>query len=214
MTAVLDLFDRLSLTRKLTAIGVVTSAVSLVAAGVILMAYDVSSSREDLVRDTGAIAESIARDSTATVAFDDFKAAVEVLKSVARYENIESVIVFDGDGRPFARYDRGTGASGLGPVDPPEREDAIAPDAIDMAAIRASAASERYFGNGLVVTRPMLLANAPIGVVWVRSATTEVRDRAIRFGFTIALVVCGSFVARAACSRICCSGSSPVRSCV
>ena len=47
MTAVLDLFDRLSLTRKLTAIGVVTSAVSLVVAGAILMAYDVSNSRED-----------------------------------------------------------------------------------------------------------------------------------------------------------------------
>ena len=194
MTAVVDLFDRLSLTRKLTAIGVVTSAVSLVAAGVILIVYDVSSSREDLVRDTGAIAESIARDSTATVTFNDFKAAVDVLKSVARYEHIESVIIFDGDGRRFARYDRGTGASGLGPVEPPEREDAIVPDAIEMEAIRASRASERYFGSGLVVTRPMLLANAPIGVVWARSATTGVRDRAMRYGITIAVVVCGSFV--------------------
>ena len=113
MTAVLDLFDRLSLTRKLTAIGVVTSAVSLVAAGSILMAYDVSNSRQDLMRDTGALAESIARDTTATIAFDDGNAAAEVLKSVARYENIESVIVFDADGRPFARYDRGVGASRL-----------------------------------------------------------------------------------------------------
>jgi hypothetical protein len=68
MTAVLELFDRLSLTRKLTAIGVITSTISLVVAGAILLVYDVSSSRDRLVRDTGTLAESIARESTAAVA--------------------------------------------------------------------------------------------------------------------------------------------------
>ncbi len=194
MTAALDLFDRLSLTRKLTAIAVVTTAVSLVTAGTILVAFDVSNSRQNLIRDTGAVAESIARDTTATISFRDDDAAADVLKSVARYKNIESVVVFGADGLPFARYDRGFGASPLAPADPTKKRGTATPDAIEMAAIRANAASERYIGNRLVVTRPMEIAGEPNGVVWVRSATTEVRDRAMRYGFTIAVVVCGSFV--------------------
>src|SRR5688500_147552 len=106
MTGPLELVNRLSLTRKLTALGVVTTAVSLGVAGAILMAYDVSSSRDRLVRDTGTLAESLARDSTAAVAFTDAAAAVDVLQSVVRHWHIESVIVFDAAGQPFARYDR------------------------------------------------------------------------------------------------------------
>jgi two-component system, sensor histidine kinase and response regulator len=195
MTAIVNLFDRLSLTSKLMAIGVVTSAVSLVAAGAILMAFDVSNSRKDLLRDTGALAESIARDSMAAVTFEYSDEVAEVLKSVARYENIESVIVFGANDQPFARYDRGTGVSSLRRQKPrpSSSKDGVTPDAIEMAAIRGSRSSERYFGEGLVVTRPMVLDNASIGVVWARSSTTRVRDRAVRFGFTIALVVCGSF---------------------
>ncbi len=108
MRAPLELFHRLSLTRKLTALGVVTTAISLAVAGAILMAYDVSSSRDRLVRDTGTLAESLARDSNAAVAFGDAAAAVDVLQSVTRHRHVESVIVFNADGQPFARYDRAT----------------------------------------------------------------------------------------------------------
>jgi signal transduction histidine kinase/DNA-binding response OmpR family regulator len=179
MTSVLELIDRLSLTRKLTAIGVVTSTVSLLVAGVILMVYDVSSARDRLMRDTGTLAESIARDSTAALAFGDTDAAGNVLKSAAAHQDVESVIVFHANGRPFTRFDS---------------DSAREPDEVDMMAIRAGAATERFAGNELLVTRPILLNDLPLGAIWVRSMTTEVSDRAIDFGSTIGLVMCGSFV--------------------
>ena len=192
MTAVLELFDRLSLTRKLTAIGVITSTVSLVVTGVILMLYDVSSSRDRLVRDTGTFAESIARDSTAAVAFGDRAAAVDVLGSAARHTHVEWVMVFDADGEPFARYDRASGASV--PAGSAIQAAAGPPDAIDPATIHSRTGSERFVEDGLLVTRPMRLNDTPLGAVLVRSATAEIRERAISFGSTIALVICGSFV--------------------
>jgi signal transduction histidine kinase/DNA-binding response OmpR family regulator len=188
-----EFFNRLSLTRKLTAIGVITSVVSLVVAGAILLAFDVSSSRDRLARDTGTLTESLARDSTAAVAFGDVAAAVDVLKSVARHRYVEAVIVFDSVGQPFARYDRATGASGAAGRSAGPAAKAAVPDAADREAILASRASERFLDDALLVTRPMLLNEMPLGVVWVRSAVTEVRERALNFGTTIALVITGSF---------------------
>src|SRR5947209_15380296 len=65
---------RLSLARKLTALGVVASTVSLVIASAALIAYDVSSSRERLVRDTEMLADLVSANSTAALAFGDAKA--------------------------------------------------------------------------------------------------------------------------------------------
>ncbi|HUE85953.1 MAG TPA: response regulator [Vicinamibacterales bacterium] len=188
MTAVRNLFHRLSLTRKLTAIGVVTSTVSLVVAGVILLAYDVSSSRERLIRETGTLAESIARDSTAAVAFGDTEAAIDVLGSASRYVQVESVMVYDADGRTFARYDRAAGATSPGPGQAGEA------DAIDTTTFRSSTALDRFVDEELLVTRPMLLDGTFLGNVLVRATTTEVSERALEFGSTIALVILGSFV--------------------
>ena len=52
-------FRNLSLARKLTAIGVATSTASVAVAIGLIVAYDVSSSRERLGRDTGLLADVV-----------------------------------------------------------------------------------------------------------------------------------------------------------
>jgi hypothetical protein len=47
-------YSRLSLAKKLTGIGVISSTVSLVVAAATLMAFDLSNARHRLVRDTGS----------------------------------------------------------------------------------------------------------------------------------------------------------------
>ncbi len=68
-------FAHLSLARKLTAISVVATIASLILACAVFLAYDYSSSRQRLVRDTGMLADVIGRNSTATLAFGDAAAA-------------------------------------------------------------------------------------------------------------------------------------------
>ncbi|MEO7190958.1 MAG: response regulator [Vicinamibacterales bacterium] len=196
MTRVSAFVGRFSLARKLTALGVITSAASLVVAGAIILVYDVSSSRERLDLETGMLAESIARDTTAAVSFSDPAAAVEVLSSLSTQHDIESAIVYGADAQPFARYDRGTGASAAGrgttgPVPAPQQP---RPDADEISAIRTSVTSSRFAADGLVVTRPIRLNEEALGGVWVRSATTAVRQRAVSFARTIGLVTVGSSV--------------------
>ncbi len=79
------------------------------------------------------------------------------------------------------------------PAGPARRGAVAVPDSVDADAIQAGRSSERFVDGALVVIRPMRLNDMPLGVVWVRSAITEVRERAINFGTTIALVITGSF---------------------
>ena len=71
-------FAHLSVVRKLTAIGVLTSTVALILACAVIFAYDLSTSRQRLIRGTGMLADVIARNSTAVLAFGDAKSAGEM----------------------------------------------------------------------------------------------------------------------------------------
>src|SRR5690349_24623087 len=73
-------FAHLSLARKLTAISVLTAAAALTLACAGFVAYDASSSRQRLVRDMSMVADVIARNSKAQLAFGDAKSAGDTLR--------------------------------------------------------------------------------------------------------------------------------------
>src|SRR5262245_37814869 len=78
----------LSLAKRLTGIGVVTSATSLIVAAAILMMFDSSNARARLVRDTGMLADVVGANSTAAITFGDTKAATETVRAVAVNDDI------------------------------------------------------------------------------------------------------------------------------
>src|SRR5439155_24787084 len=88
---------RLSLARKLTALGRVASAVSLVIASAALIAYDVFSSRARLVRDTEMLANLVSANSPAAVTFGDAKPGAETVQTVAVNEHIVAVAIVSSD---------------------------------------------------------------------------------------------------------------------
>jgi len=88
---------RLSLSRKLTALGVVARTVSLVIASAVLIAYEVTNSRERLVRDTELLADLVSANSTAALTFGDAKAGAEMLKTVAVNEHIVAAAILPRD---------------------------------------------------------------------------------------------------------------------
>ena len=75
--------ERLTLSQKLTAIGVVSSTVSLIVAAALLLAIDLAYARHRLVRDTTLLADVIGVNSVNAIVDRDRSAASEVLLASA-----------------------------------------------------------------------------------------------------------------------------------
>jgi len=160
-------FRRLPLARKLTAIGVATSTVSLVMTTTVLLAYDHSSSRARLVRDTDLLAEVVGANSTAALVFGDRKAAAETLKMVSANEHVVSAALLLVDGTPLASYQRAS----AGPRVPLPT--------VDAGALRRHESWSAMTGAELVVERPIWLDREVIGAVVVETDLMELRSRAV-----------------------------------
>jgi signal transduction histidine kinase/DNA-binding response OmpR family regulator len=178
----------LSLARKLTAMGILTSATSLVIAAVALVAYDRASSRERLVNDTVSLADVLANSSTADVIFEDTEAAAKTLRGLSVNKHIVSAAILSIDGRVFAHYER-SGAALSSPL-------------TDTTTTRTHLPWHAFGASTLQVTRPIGL-NRAIGTVFVSSDLDDVRTRAIAFAEILALVLIGaSLVAWALASQL------------
>ena len=94
------------LARKLTLFGVLTSAVSLVIAMTAVLAWDLSSARTRLVRDTGMLADVIGSNSTAAVAYGDARAAAQIVRALSVNQSIVSAAIWTRDGTELARFRR------------------------------------------------------------------------------------------------------------
>jgi two-component system sensor histidine kinase/response regulator len=168
-------FRRLSLARKLTVMGIITSGLSLTIAATVLVVYDRSTARERLARDTDMLARIVAANSTGAVAFDDARAARQTLNSIAVNSHVLSAAILDRQGKVFVRYDRAAATPPL-PATGPAVTDAQRP-------------TRSFIGNTLVLTRPIVLSGDHIGTVVLQSDLTELQERAFAFGQILALVV-------------------------
>jgi two-component system sensor histidine kinase/response regulator len=172
-------FGNLSIARKLTAIGVLTSTMSLMVACVALMAYDLSSSRARLLRDTGLLADVVGANSTAAVAFGDASGATETLTAVAVNQHVLAAAILLRDGSTFAQYHRDAGVSPLAPV-------------VDPQIVREQRPWQTLSSSSVLVVRPIVLEGDPIGTVVVESDLSEIWDSQLHFGGVLALVLIGA----------------------
>ncbi|MEP7304028.1 MAG: response regulator [Acidobacteriota bacterium] len=179
MLPVKQWFRHLSLARKLTAIGVATSTASVVVACVIIVLYDVSSSRERLSRDVGLLADVVGDNSSAAIAFGDAESARHTLGAVAVNPHIVSAEIVLPDATRLAQYQRQGTARSTRP----------APDA---AILKEHRPWQSLSGGSLVVARPITLKHEVIGMVVVESDVSEVRQRTIRFGGIIVFALIGA----------------------
>jgi signal transduction histidine kinase/CheY-like chemotaxis protein len=173
-------FQRLSLTRKLTGISLFTTTASLMVAGAVLVAYDVSSSRAGTSREVGMLAQAVGANSSAALAFGDAAAAEETLRAVAVSPHVVTAAILLRDGTPLARYDRESNRHAGAPL-----------PLLDAAARRAD---WHTFADGrLRVARPVVLDGDTLGTVYVESDLDEVRTREMRYVGVVAAVLCGAF---------------------
>jgi two-component system sensor histidine kinase/response regulator len=176
-----NVFGKASLSRKLTGLGVLTSTIALLAAGAVLLAADVSASRQRLVNDTAMRAEALAQNGSAPLTFGDVESATEVLATVSLHEHAMSAAIFNRDGSVFARYDRPA-------MHMPGLEAAVA-----LAAGEQDAWS-RFIPGGLAVGRPIRVNGESIGTVMLISDLDDVRLRTFEFGKIIGTAVFGALL--------------------
>ena len=90
--------------RKLTLLLLTPCLVVLLLSGAALLGFQIKMFRKDFARDISSVADIIGATSTAAVAFNDTKAAIEILHSLQAKEHIVSAILILPDGTIFACY--------------------------------------------------------------------------------------------------------------
>ena len=179
---------RLSLARKLTAMGILTSATSLVIAAAVLVAYDRSNSTADILVDTELLADLVANATTAALTFGDAKAATEILGEVTVNPRIMSAAILLADGETFAQYVRPGAAPS--PV-PPE------------AAVRGRQPWHAFDGQTLLVIKPIRLEHDVIGTVVLTTDLDKLRARSLALVRVLGLALfAAACVAWAVASRL------------
>ncbi|MEK8022196.1 MAG: CHASE sensor domain-containing protein, partial [Candidatus Hydrogenedentota bacterium] len=164
-------FPRLGLERKfvLSAAGTVVVALALTSVG--LLVHEYRSLRYEMPRAIGGVADLLAHNCAAPLAFHDPEAASEALESIVSMPEIHAAWVTTPDGVPFAVY----GASG---GEPPPIE--------IMGASRYL-----YDAQSLFVAAPVILASERIGTVYLQASLDQFWDR-IFFGAAVIVVIAAS----------------------
>lgn len=90
--------------RKLLTMVLVITAVVLAASAAVLVVFDVTSFRRDLVREFGTLADVIAANSSATLAFGAVDDASDLLQTLAAERSVTMAVIYDAEGKLFAAY--------------------------------------------------------------------------------------------------------------
>ncbi|HEY7120875.1 MAG TPA: ATP-binding protein [Tepidisphaeraceae bacterium] len=94
----------LSLTRKLTLINLLATALALVLACALFMAVDVMTYRDGMVDDASVCADLVGQNSTAAISFNEPGSAAEILGSLRADPHVRAARLYTSDGKPFVTY--------------------------------------------------------------------------------------------------------------
>jgi signal transduction histidine kinase/ActR/RegA family two-component response regulator len=158
---------RSSLRRKLLAVMLLTTLVSVVVALGAMIGYDLRAYHQGWVDDVTAQAELVGSASAAALSFDDERVASENLALLRLQPKVRAAALYTAQGRLFASYGTGKDA----PRVPPQPE----------------ADGERVDGGELLVFKPVREDGRRVGTVFVR-ARYELHDRLLNYA-GIALLV-------------------------
>jgi signal transduction histidine kinase len=178
----------LSLRRKLSGIGMLSSLTALVSASVGFLVYERHTSRAAFTRRMLTAAEIVGFNCISPLLFDDTDAAAQTLAGLRAEPAVRAAVVTRAGGREaFASYAREAGAApGL------------------PAAVPASggAVDHAFTGDRLLVTRPVVFEGNPIGRVVIEAELGELWARRRRYVLLALVILAGSFLLALAISHV------------
>ena len=160
--------------RKLMLITVLASAVALLLAGSIIVGYEIYTYRAQKLQETTVQAEMLAASVTASLEFNDPKAAQEYLNPLRTNPDFAAAAIYGQEGKLFASYLRAGAPSNTPP--------------------RAQEPGQRFEGDELVTFWPVRQGTQKVGTVYLRVNTEPVAVRLARYGGIILFVMIGSLL--------------------
>jgi PAS domain S-box-containing protein len=171
------MFRNRPITRKLMTVILLTSGAVLVLACGTFFVYELVTFRQSMVRSLATLAQAIAANSTAALAFQNADDARQVLSALAADPHVVAAALYDRNGALFASYTNPPG----GEVPFPERPD---PDGYQFA--RAS----------LSLQEPVVVENRRLGTLYLQSDLGEMYQRFTLYGgMVLGVVAAASLVA-------------------
>jgi PAS domain S-box-containing protein len=163
------LFHDMPIKQKLLAIIMSVTAAALLLSGLGIVIADSVLFRSGMQRDISALAQIVADNSTAALAFDDPKTATETLGSLRARPHLVAACIYRPDGAVFATYVR----PGASTECPP-----------------GNASDEMLFTSaGLMVRRPIALDQRRIGTLVLLYDLGEISERARLYGQTVLIIL-------------------------
>jgi len=160
---------------KLMLITVLATAIALLLAGVIIVAYEDLNYRDQKTREISVQGEILAARMTASLAFNDTKAAQEYLTALRANPEITAAGVYDANGALFASYARDETVSQPLPA-------------------RADAPGQRFDGDALAGYWAVKQGPVQVGTVYLLAHIEPLAARLVRYGGIILIVMVGSLL--------------------
>jgi PAS domain S-box-containing protein len=162
-----------SISRKLTLMNVVVSAVALLLASGGFCAYDLYSFRLALIRNVSMQAQIIGDNTISALVFNDPPSAEKTLSALRANPNLIYAQIYTRDGQPFAGYWR-------------DRAGEIRA----LPIIPAGQTQSYWFKDGhLGMARAIVFQGKPTGTVYIRSDLGAMNDRLRSYGLIVVAVL-------------------------
>ena len=145
-----------------------TSSVGVLVSGAAYSGYDFFSARQLTRNSMETLAQILASNSAAALAFDNPDDASLTLSAARARAHVTAAMLYNRDGRLFAAYPGGFGA--------------------DLLSERLPAAGFQFEGNGLIITRPVLQDQRRLGTLVLVSDLGAVYQR-LRLDLLMGLMV-------------------------
>ncbi|MGA8438725.1 MAG: response regulator [Candidatus Sulfotelmatobacter sp.] len=162
-----------SISRKLTLMNVLVSAVALLLASGGFCAYDLYSSRLALVRNVSMQAQIMGDNTISALVFNDPQSAEKTLSALRANPNLMYAQIYTRDGQPFAGYWRDR-----------------AGETRALPIIPAGQIQSFWFKDGhLGMARSIIFQGKPTGTVYLRSDLGAMNDRLRSYALIVAAVL-------------------------
>jgi PAS domain S-box-containing protein len=170
-------FRNQPITRKLMTVILLTSGAVLVITCGTFFVYELVTFRQSMVRNLTTLAQTIATNSTTSLAFQNSEDAEQVLSALSANPHIVAAALYDQGGRRFASY--------LSPSAPSQ----LLPPAPDRDGAR--------FGRGsLELRHPVTIESRRLGTLYLQSDLGELYQRLTLYGIlVIGIVLTAALVA-------------------
>ncbi len=156
---------------KLITIALVSAAVALFGATLILLAQKYVDDKHALEARANSIAEIVAANTRAALAFDDRSDARQTLASVGREPDVINIQIYTSDGQLFASYDS-TRPQHRAMLDQLNRDrDGSSRPGLDITKEQQTAARE--FQDFFLVVKPIEINERPLGLLYLHMDLTD-----------------------------------------